>query len=59
MIGEMGGMEMGMEIGARKGAWERTVTSGVGERGGVSPRTEPSSSELSLSDSLSLGRMMG
>ena len=49
MIGEM----RGMEIGVGEGVWERTVTSGVGERGGVSSRTEPSSSELSLSDSLS------
>ena len=55
MIGEMGGMEMGMEIDGGEGSWDRTVTTGVGERGGVSPRTEPSSSELSLSDSLSLG----
>ena len=55
IIGEMGGKEIRMEIGGGEGAWERTDTSGVGERGGVLPRIELSSSELSLSDSLTSG----
>ena len=31
MIGEMGGMEMWMEIDGGEGAWKQTITSGVGE----------------------------
>ena len=44
-MGKFGGSETGTETG-----WERTGTSGVGERGKVSPRPEASSSELSRSD---------
>ena len=55
MIGEMAGKEIGIETGGGEGAWERTNTFGVSEQGGVSPRTEPSSFELSLSNSLSSG----
>ena len=50
----MGGRVVGMETGGGEGAWERTNTSGVGERGGVPPRAKPSSFELSLSDSLEI-----
>ena len=40
-----------MVTGGGEGGRERTGISGVGERGGVSPRSEASSSALSLSDS--------
>ena len=46
MIGKVGGKEIGMETGGGEGALEGTCTSSVGDRGGVSPRTEPTSSEL-------------
>ena len=57
----MGGMEieevmMGMEaeivIGGEETGSVVTGTSGEGERGGESPRIDPSESELSSSDSL-------
>ena len=50
-MGDIGGMDTGMVTGGGEGGLERTGISGVGERGGVSPRPEASSSELSLSDS--------
>ena len=54
-MGKIGGLETGIETGGREGALDRTDTSGVGERGGVSLRAEPSSSELWQSDSLGIG----
>ena len=50
-MGKTGWMDIGTETGGGEGSWERTGISGVGERGGVSPRPKASSSELSLSDS--------
>ena len=44
VIGEIGGIETGMVTGGGEGGKERTRISGVGERGGVSPRSEASSS---------------
>lgn len=40
-----------MVTGGGEGGWEQTGISRVGERGGVSPRPDDSSSELSFSDS--------
>ena len=50
-MGKTGGMDTGIDTDGGEGGVEWTETSGVGERGGVSPRPEASSSELSLSDS--------
>ena len=50
-MGKTGGMDTAIVTGGGEGGWERAGISGVGERGGVSPRPEASSSELSLSDS--------
>jgi len=44
-------MDTGIVTGGGEGGRERIGISGVGERGGVSPRPEALSSELSLSDS--------
>ena len=51
VIGEIGGIETGMVTGRGEGGEERTGISGVGERGGVSPRPETSSLEISFSES--------
>ena len=48
----MGGMEIEIEIGGGDIGLVETGTSGEGERGGVSPRSDSSESELSSSDSL-------
>ena len=48
---EIGGIEVGIVTGGGEGGKERTIIYGVGERGGVSPRPEASSSELSFSES--------
>ena len=48
----MGGIEVEMEIGGGETGLEETGTSGVGERGGVLPRSDSSESEFSSSDSL-------
>ena len=45
------GMDTGIDIGGGERGGEWTETSSVRERGGVSPRPEASSSELSLADS--------
>ena len=55
ITGKVGGKETGMETGGGEGALERICTSGLGDRGGVSPRTETASSELPLSDALGVG----
>ena len=47
----MGGIETGIVTGGGEGGKERTRISGVGERGGVSPRPEAFSSELSFLES--------
>lgn len=42
--GKVVGKEIGIESGGEEGSVERIGTSGVGDLGGVSPRTETSSS---------------